>query len=215
MKILIVNQHISFALGGSETQCDLIAKGLSKRGHDVLYAAVGGASDEDFGYRIARINPGRVKEFSDLLDNERPDVIYWRYNKNNFHDCALEAKKRNIPFVFALSAKQDVEKFGFRYRKKKTFFLSLSNTFQQMRNSVRNYRGFKYVSGFTTVNSQYLKKAPVKNKRKIWSAGETSFAPFEWDKKYFVWVANFKTTKRPEIYLKLAERIQGDFRMEP
>jgi hypothetical protein len=42
MKILIINQHISDALGGSEMQCDLIAHGLTNLGHQVIYGFITG-----------------------------------------------------------------------------------------------------------------------------------------------------------------------------
>ncbi|MDX1641753.1 MAG: hypothetical protein R3220_08635, partial [Balneolaceae bacterium] len=47
MKISIINQHCDDTLGGSELQCDFIARELTKRGYNVQYIAIGG-TDKDY-----------------------------------------------------------------------------------------------------------------------------------------------------------------------
>ena len=48
MNVLIINQHISDVLGGSEIQCNNLALGLQKRGHSIVYAATGRKRKENY-----------------------------------------------------------------------------------------------------------------------------------------------------------------------
>ncbi len=57
MNLLIINQHPSDSLGGSEMQCDLIARGLTERGHQVVYASVGSMRKEEYPGLPYRVVP--------------------------------------------------------------------------------------------------------------------------------------------------------------
>jgi len=52
MKILIANQHVNDVIGKTEAQCGLIAIGLTKLCHSVIY----GLSIKITMYRIALLN---------------------------------------------------------------------------------------------------------------------------------------------------------------
>jgi len=211
MKVLIINQHISDALGGSEMQCDLIAKGLFNRGHQVVYGVVGRNKEKypDIPYKAIPLKIEKDNELAKLLKEENPDVIYWRFNKKYLLKAVLENQKLNIPFVFAISHINDITKFAYKappraksFRKK---IKNLKKIIIMMLDSARNYRAFRYVDAVTAQLSSQYNKLPVKKQRIIWNSVTDKKEVFNWSKKYCIWVANIKAPKRPEIYIKLAE----------
>jgi hypothetical protein len=61
--VTVVNRHPSVALGGSETQCALIAEGLVRLGHAVTWIAPGGAVEAVRPYAVVGVEDfdgGRV-----------------------------------------------------------------------------------------------------------------------------------------------------------
>ncbi|WP_343089279.1 glycosyltransferase family 4 protein [Methanocalculus natronophilus] len=210
MKILIINSHPSDALGGSEMQCDLIARGLTERGNEVIYGAVGRKRKESYTglpYRVVSLAIERRGALTKVLQEENPDVIYWRFNKHYLLQAVKESKRAGVSFVFAVSHVNDVTKYAYkpimvrsRMDKALSYFLILV----QMIHSGWNYRAFQYVTAVTTLNSQYLGRLPVKKQRVVWNSVPLSEDPFNWEKKYCVWIANIKPSKRPEAYIKLA-----------
>jgi len=77
MKVLIINKHQSDLFGGSEMQCDLIARGLVERGHTVIYGAVDGkrkASYSELPYMVIPLAIGKSGALSMVLQDEKPDV---------------------------------------------------------------------------------------------------------------------------------------------
>ena len=210
MKIFIANQHKQLALGGSEIQCDLIAKGLKDRGHDVVYLALGSSSIDatEIPYRVRPFKFSYGK-FYNLLQKERPDIIYWR-NRHFRLAAVIIAKLFKVPFVFAVSSPDDVKVFWHRIDNPKNYFLTQLLKARQLVKSFYNYFGLLLSDGVTSLNSEYLEKVPVKNKVTIWNAMEINSVPFSWPRPYFVWVSNIKPIKRPEIYIKLAKKISEE-----
>lgn len=210
MKLLIINQHPTDALGGSEMQCDLIARGLAERGHKVIYGAVGRKQKESYSelpYTVVPLAIEKRGELFWLLQQEKPDVIYWRYNKHHLLQAVRESKRANVPFVFAISSRFDatghpiptIVKSGLLNK-----FRFLTQTAISYIRSNQNFRAFHDITAITTLNSQYIGKLPVKKQRIIWNSVSDNKEPFEWKKPYCVWVANIKPSKQPEAYIALA-----------
>ena len=100
MRVLIVNQHPQIALGGSEVQCDLIATEMTRRGHFVVYGAVQEKiiDEQSVEYTVSYIDPKRFfSSLKDYIQKQKPDVIYWRYNKRKLIHGVIAARYREFP----------------------------------------------------------------------------------------------------------------------
>jgi glycosyltransferase involved in cell wall biosynthesis len=210
MKIIIINQHISDYLGGSELQCDIVARGLSKKGHDVIYGAVNGKKDNYSGYyyNIVPLLIKKRKELANLLEKEKPDVIYWRYNKNYLLRVVKESRKRKIPFVFAVSHINDTKLFAHK-EANYTGIKKIISITKQILFSVWNFRAFNFIDAVIFQLSNQKRKSIVKKKRSIviWNSAFIEKKTFSWKKQYCLWVANIKSSKQPEKYIKIAEEM--------
>lgn len=82
MRVAIVNRHLRDGAGGSELQCDLIARGLVARGHDVLHvvASEGDAALDGLPYACVRVGTDVDAAVAECAA-WRPDVVYWRMNR--------------------------------------------------------------------------------------------------------------------------------------
>ena len=213
MKVIIINQHYTDALGGSEIQCDLIACGLTKLGHEVIYCAVGNKRRSNYNGSIYKIIPISIEqkgELLKLLSKEKADVIYWRYNKHYLRKVLHQSKRIKVPFLFAVSNIGDVNWFKRKTNKSKNLIQEVKNIVVYGINlfkSIWNYQAFKDINALTTLNSEYINKTPVKKQRVIWNSFEPISEDFTWKKPFCVWVANIKERKQPEKYIELAQSL--------
>ena len=217
MKVLIINKHLLDTLGGSEMQCDLIAKGLHARGHEVVYGAIKikNKSIKDYNevpYRVVSLAPGKYG-YRSLLTKEQPDIIYWRHNKHNLQEFISESKKQKIPFVFAIAHVNDTLKLPplrhlINATAGKAFYKYPIVILKNLHYFAWNHRAFKNVDAVTSVNSEYIGSLPVANQRTIWNAVEIKTEEFNWPRPFCLWVANIKPRKRPEIFIELS-RMMG------
>ncbi len=212
MKILIINNHISDALGGSEMQCDLIARGLTDLGHQVIYGSLERGINHkysNFPYKIIPIKIEKEGEFSKLLKKEKPDIIYWRLGKHYLLKTVKQNKNYKIPFVFATSHIKDITKYACRYRFKKAGLLNKlkrqGGVIKTKLKSRWNYCAFRYINAITfQLNNQKTNSISIQKQRVIWNSVFDNKDFFEWKKPYIAWVANIKAPKQPEKYIKLA-----------
>ena len=192
-------------------QCEQIARGLAERGHKVIYGAVGRKRKESYSglpYTVAPLAIEKRGELFQLLQRERPDVIYWRFNKHYLLRAVRDSKRAGVPFVFAVSHVNDVAEYVCRSPTVTSGPMSEARSLAQIAinktKSCWSNRAFQHVTAVTTLNSQYLDKLPVKKQRVIWNSVSDKKVPFEWKKPYCVWVANIKPPKQPEAYIALA-----------
>lgn len=215
MKILIINQHKEDALGGSEIQCDLIAKYLTKFGHEVVYGAINGRFGNYYGkYRVVALK-SLPDDVENICQEFEPHVVYWRYNKRDFRKNAKAINNLKIPIVFGISHINDLKRFSFKTYNgtilKKTY-----RYFNQIIRSVYNYGALKYVQGVVAQNEEQYKLTNLTNKILIRNSMENNLVEFEWKRPYCVWVANIKKSKNPEEFIRLAEyfeHLEIDFLM--
>jgi len=217
MKIVVVNKHPKDALGGSEIQSDRIAARLLHRGHEVLYAvAKPGSETRDVPYRTRSL--GGVLDLRRMLRTERPDVVYWRYNRSMLLAAALCCRRLGVPLVFAISHVNDVRRWvrvrrNLRPSHPLLFLRHVVYIVKHTLSARINYAAFRYVSGFTSVAAELLERLPAacrSRSRHIRSiAGALEAEAFAWPRPYAVWVANVKRAKNPEAVVRAAGLCRG------
>ncbi|WP_156854431.1 glycosyltransferase family 4 protein [Oceanobacillus sp. AG] len=218
MKVLIMNQHIEDVVGGSERQCDLIAKHLTEFGHEVIYGAIK-AKKNNYGtsYRVYPLPSITIKAFGDLLKEVKPDVVYWRYNRKFLFNAGMLCKIRGCKIVFAVSSLKDITKWKYSPINKNTGFLKyFKSILSSLKNTLIdriNYLGYKFMDGVVLQKKDTLHAVPknIKQNRKIhiYNSMEVSKTnSFNWKKPYIIWVANIKKGKNPEKVIKIADKIK-------
>jgi glycosyltransferase involved in cell wall biosynthesis len=222
VKVVIVNQHLHDVVGGSELQCDIIASHLTKFGHEVVYLAVNGKSAfYNTSYPVVPIEKTNPRQIYQLLDDIRPSVVYWRYNKKGLLLAALAAKFTGSKFIFSMSHINDSQPFvysgqtifaGNSGQKGKHYWRSVLSDFVRLRplRSFFNYIAVPlFADGVVSNNADYLRKMRHKHRIAIHNSMPMPVdAPnFDWPRPYIIWVANIKSRKNPHIYLELAKAL--------
>lgn len=203
MKIAIVNKHISQTVGGSELQCDFLAQGLHERGHEVAYVAPSQAPSGVTGYeyKIASVRDSAVS-LTEAVLAERPDAVYWRYNKHHFRAVAKALAAANIPMVFAVAHINDLLPWAV-----KPGAAGLRRKLQQRLRVRWEHGGFRHVTALTTNNRDLLPMSPVIEAHYIPNGMRAEAEPFQWPRPYVAWVANIKPAKRPELFVDAARAL--------
>lgn len=205
MRVAIVNRHRQDILGGSEIQCDLVARGLIERGHEAVYIAVNGSGPYgSVPYKVVPVE-GECQPIVKACLAQKPTIIYWRLGKMCFRCVAKRMKGADVPFVFAVSCISDTTWLPPWQRLK-----SCSSVYGACKQAVRtawNHQGFKLVSGVTSLNPDYLGR--IDSPREIFIPNGMSAArrSFSWPRPYVAWVANIKAHKRPEACVALAQAV--------
>lgn len=218
MKILILNKHVQDSIGGSEIQCDLIAMNLKKFGHDVTYGIIHPKKNRyELGYDVAVLKKNYFTSLYRTLKKVRPEIVYWRHNKNYLLLTALFVRLFRAKFIFAVSSLSDTKRWrrsgiiplGSDEKFKKNFFSpkELAKLLISVKNSVKsfvNFFGFHFVDGVVALNADYVHKTPPKKQITIHNSMLLNHIPFAWDKPFIVWVSNLKPVKHPEKYVELS-----------
>lgn len=206
MKIAIINTHRQDGLGGSEIQSDIIARGLTDLGHKVVYLAVNGKNTYSVPYQVLPALPSG-KAIAEIAIQIRPDIVYWRMNKNYFRDAAKALRSQRIPIVFAVSAMNDLSRFPALVDTGN--MNSLYSSARKALTSFWNHKGFNWVNGVVCQTREQYIKCSFNNKIIIPNSNpETSLADFTWPRPYVVWASNVKRIKRPEACLDLGKAIE-------
>ncbi len=208
-RIAIVNQHPADMLGGSEIQCDIIARGLVERGHGVDYLAVGGKAGQDYGapYRVLPV-ARQARAIADEVLATRPDLVYWRFNKHCFAIAARAIGRAGIPIVFSVSHVRDVTRCYFQPGAWRAGgFKALRRAAKESWRLYREHRGFAHVAALVSNNPDNLGKVAVPVQVHIPNSMVTTAVPFAWPRPFCLWVANIKERKQPEKFVELAARL--------
>jgi hypothetical protein len=198
LKIVLINKHVQDALGGSEIQCDIFARELTKIGFQVKYLAINGNKEKyETPYKVLPVKKNSSLIIEQII-SENPDIVYWRYNKHDLYYILRKIKKENIKIIFAISHLNDVLKWG-GYRRRVKGQSIIKYTYFNIKRvllSRWNYRGFKYIDGVTTLNKKYLNKLPVDLQEYIPNSMNLETTDFSWHRPYVFWVANLKAQKK-------------------
>lgn len=213
MKIAIINKHKQDTLGGSEIQCDIIARKLTDFGHEVIYIAAKGGGSYQSGYQIIPVESSSYAILQ-AVDQCKPDIIYWRYNKHHLFPSMKGIKERGIPVVFAVSHIQDLKKWGAKaVSRDKSFLKRAAITLIRAFESRKQHRGMNLLDGIVVNNREFLKNSGHNRTTFIRSSVEVEMTSFKYDKPYYIWVSSLKPSKHPELCLKLANEIDADILM--
>lgn len=206
MRITIVNQHPTDMLGGSEIQCDIIARTLTEFGHTVDYIAVNGRQGKDYGLSYSvHAAPRKADAIAEQVIAARPDVLYWRFNKHCFARAARRIKQAGIPIVFSVSHIRDVTRYYWQPDAWRSGGMrGLRRAIKESWRLYREHRGFEHVDALVSNNPDNLGISPIPLKAYIPNSMITAGQPFDWPRPYCLWVANIKDRKQPEKYLELA-----------
>jgi len=207
MKIAIINRHKKDTYGGSEVQCDIIARQLENFGHEIIYLAIEGKRKYSNTYKTVSVNSSG--DIVEACRHEQPDIIYWRYNKNHFLKTTWQLSELSIPIVFAVSHINDIKRWKTAVLEEhKNFFKKLVIYLATGINHWWNHLGFRYVSGVVVNNEQFLKSVSNPSKIHIQSSVENHLKSFSWKKPYIVWVSSLKPAKRPEVCIDVAKALK-------
>ncbi len=214
MKVLVVNRHMDTILGGSEIQCDLIARKLLEFGHQVSYLALQSKKTLSHEYNVINMEKFTRRAFHKVISSEKPDIVYWRYNKKHLYVSSQICRRANVKFIYSLSHINDVTKWSDQdiYRIKNGSIIGRIKGIGNIIVNRVNYSALKTVDGIASQKADYLEQLPksfdkraaiyIRNSMEIKPQGN-----FVWKKPYVVWVANIKRPKRPECFIELARRL--------
>lgn len=219
MKIMIVNRHMDTTLGGSEIQCDLISRNLTRMGHEIVYIADGSQKVNEHPYTVVPVEKLNFFSFLRNIKKYKPDIIYWRRNKTKLMQGVLAAKLKKVKFVYSLSHVKDVTKgncvkvaySGNIFCRGKQF---LSGVKRGVGEKI-NLRAISKVDGVVSLQKcllDYLPSEKFSEQNSVCIYNSMEYSPsidFVWDKPYIVWVANIKHPKRPELYIQLAKDFEN------
>lgn len=212
MRVLVVNQHPQQALGGSEVQCDLIARGLVERGHDVTYVAVAPpSSPSPIGrtpYHVVEVGaePSRIVA---AVRDLQPDVVYWRFNRRGLRAVARGLRSDGIPLVVALAHVDDVTPWpSWPWPRRDA---TLRDRVHDLRQRLR-WRGelsaFADVTAIASQREDLLDRTPVALRSVVPNLMDPVLEPFSWPRPFVAWVGNLKARKRPELIPRIATALE-------
>jgi glycosyltransferase involved in cell wall biosynthesis len=220
MHVAVVNRHPTDAVGGSELQCDLFARGLAARGHEVTYVALHSSQRDMAGtavaaepYTIHRLD-GRGSQDAAVIAravrDAGADVVYWRYGREQLDGvAALLGHGRGgarIPVVLAVAHVDDVSRWPTGPFPRGALRDRAAEVRRRVRHR-RSWRAFVPPDGVAAVAAQredFLDHVPVSLQRHVPNIVDPQHAPFDWPRPYVAWVANLKARKRPEEIVPLA-----------
>jgi len=207
MKLMIIANHLQQGIGGIEIQCDLIARHLSRLGHEVIYAATSAVENGPSpDYTLVHCDLGSTAAIERCLQDHKPGIIYFRHNKNKLLRVVNCAHRSGIPLVYAISSLQDVTPWARHHSDDPMSPRRAASLLWQMAKSRWNWRALARVSGAVSLNPDYTPRLPVANRTTIADAMETQAQPFDWPRPYVAWVAQLKDYKQPAAYVELARR---------
>ncbi len=205
MRVAIVNQHPSVALGGSETQCDLIAAELTLRGHAVRYVAPGGVAAPT-PYEVIGV-ADTAAAIADAAIAHRPDVVYWRYGTRRLAGARRRFRAAGVPVVMAASHQNDLHRWATPPSARPPGPARWAEVGRDRLRSAVGHAALRRVDGLVVNNVDQRDLVPVVPRTFIPNGVDPRIESFVWSRPYVAWVANLKPAKRPEACIPLAAAV--------
>lgn len=219
--VIVSDHHLLKNIGGAEVQADLLAQYLTKYGVKVTYLSKDIDSKMNYkGYDLIPL-PQNKKELNETLFSLNADVYYQRGRKKLTGDIARFCKKNNKKFVFASSMDIDCQLFKFFLRGKKNYsyleiLKNLKKNIISIFIDVYSIWGIKQAHLVLTQTN--IQKQLLKERTGIKSTVFFNMHPLpeqlddpsvndRTETTRILWLANLKSWKQPEIFLKLVEEL--------
>ncbi|MHA1491428.1 MAG: glycosyltransferase family 4 protein [Promethearchaeota archaeon] len=220
----LLGHYFEYSKGGAELQAYLMAKELSKN-FEVHYIFVKPLVfdkerirriDEGFILHIMRNHDYRVlgklfflnyNELFKLLDGIDPDVVYQRGDRAHLGIAARWCKKNDKKLIFGISMDLNcIRKNKFIFNENLLSYPSkIINDFF----TLIGIRNADLIIAQTNRQQQLLNKNFKKDSIVIPNGLPVPTLPFKKiDPPIISWIANIKPLKKPEIFIKLAEKCQ-------
>lgn len=206
MRIALLGQHVSDAIGGAEVQIDIIAKKLIARGHSVCYMIKNPKSNDysSLSYPHKILNRPYTISLNRALNEFKPEVLYWRAGRSNLLLTSVISRLKSIKFFFAIAHVKETKMFHFDlFKRRKSFPANL----KQFSADFINYFGYYFVNLVFVQSDDFIGSVPVKQFIKVYNSMEVPLGNFSWNRPYIFWVASLKQAKNPEKCLTIAESI--------
>lgn len=215
LRIAVINRHPADAVGGSELQCDLFARGLVARGHHVTYVALDGDGPvpgvTDLPYSLVRLDRATSDRPDVIVDAVRAadaDVVYWRFGRRRLAAvvAGLATGSPPVPVVLAVAHVDDVS----RWVSGPPDTTGLRPFLSDLRRRVahrRSWRAFRQVAAIAAQRADFVGRAPVDVQAHVPNIVDPTIVPLVWARPYVAWVANLKARKRPELLGPLADAL--------
>jgi glycosyltransferase involved in cell wall biosynthesis len=214
MRFLFANRHRADVVGGSEIQCDLLARRLTELGHAVTYAVMQpGREAYDEPYPCVPVQEPAQKTFGRVLREVRPEVVYWRFNKHGLLGAARRARRSGATFVFAFSHDDDGRPWPplqLEARAGGASWRRLGGAWKRQLGNALGWLGHAWVDGHVLQHADQAVRVFRRPTRRIRSSVMTETVPFDHPRPFVAWVANLKPRKRPEAFLELARALAGE-----
>jgi glycosyltransferase involved in cell wall biosynthesis len=203
MRFLIVNRHREDVVGGSEIQCDQIARELQARGHALTYAVMEARRARySAPYPCAPLT--RRADLCAVLRDSRAELVYWRFNRRGLWSAVRAAHRAGAVFLYALSHDDDT-----RLLPGRTALGSPGSAWRSLvagLNALGKYR----VDGFVAQHDGQARGLSPHKTRVIHNSAFAERAEFDWPRPFVAWVANVKARKRPERFVELARALADE-----
>jgi glycosyltransferase involved in cell wall biosynthesis len=214
VRVAVVNHHLRDVLGGSELQCDLVARGLTARGHDVSYLAVDGApapaGTGESSYRTLPV-PSDPSELAAAVVATRSEVVYWRFNRRGLRETARALREAGIPLVVALAHVDDVTPWpSWPWPAGDATFRDRASDLRSRLRWRRQLAAFDHVTAIASQRLDLIGRIPhqkVALQRHVPNIMDPAAEPFVWPRSYVAWVGNLKPRKRPELIPRIADAL--------
>lgn len=216
---IVVESHVKIRTGGAEYQAHLLAQELARRaGVEVTYLGRHLPASEGIDYGLRQIGHDRgIRRRAVAFDGPalwralcelRPDVIYQRMRQSYTAVCSLHSRKFGVPFIFHAALDSDVGSSGESVR------LSANLPFDLVE-SVAGSWGVRHADHLVVQTERQAELLRLNFGREP-SAIVRNFQPLpatlpvkKVGRTRILWVANLKESKRPQLFMELAERFAG------
>ena len=219
---LIIENHWRAQMGGAPYQGRVIAECLAARPElEIYYLARRCVDDGDDPYEVVRVGDySGIRHralFFDMPDLYRtleriaPDVVYQRMRQSYTAVAAHYARKHGKRFVFHAALDYDVMRGHYRRH------LSLNTPFDWVEGRLGEY-GLRRADAIVTQTGKQARlladvfgldaAAVIPNMHPEPEKAKADRKPT--DRINVAWVANLKRSKRPELFVQLAEDLRGD-----
>jgi glycosyltransferase involved in cell wall biosynthesis len=221
----LLGHYFDYSKGGAELQAYLIAKELSKKfeihyifvkphGHNNLKIH---KSNEGFALHTLKNHDMGVfgkffflnyQDLNSYLDLINPDLIYQRGDRSHLGIAAKWCKNNNKRLVFGIS-------MDLNCSRKEILNLN-TNIFSYPCNIINGFFTFtgiekaNLIIAQTKHQQQLIKRNFYKESVLIPNGLPVPKSPFKKEKPPIIcWIANIKSLKRPELFIKLADKCQN------